>query len=76
VLFAATTNEAPFDHDEPTTSEPQQIVPFASLRSLRQVPDEFAELIEACLEIDPEKRPTVDELAAALHEIIASHEAA
>lgn len=76
VLFAATTGEAPFDHDEPTTSAPQPIVPFAPLRSLRDVPEEFAEIIESCLQIDPDRRPTVDELADALNKIIAAHEAA
>lgn len=73
VLFAAATGEAPFDHDETTTSEPQADVPFAPLRSLRRVPAAFADLVDACLAIEPEQRPSVAELTAGLKQVVAEH---
>lgn len=73
VLFAAATGEAPFDHDETSTSEPQADVPFAPLRRLRRVPRDFAALVDSCLEIDPDRRPTIPELTAAVTDIVAAH---
>lgn len=73
VLFAAATGEAPFDHDETTTtSRPQADVPFAPLRRLRRVPRAFAELVDSCLAVYPDQRPTISELTTALTDIVAA----
>ena len=71
VLFAAASGETPFDHDETTTSGPQPDVPFAPLRTLRRLPRELTMTIDACLSLDPEQRPSIPELTAALERLIA-----
>jgi serine/threonine protein kinase len=72
VLFAAATGEAPFDHDETTTSQPQADVPFAPLRRLRRVPRAFAAVVDSCLAVDPNQRPSIPELTTALTYIVAA----
>ncbi|MDQ3692818.1 MAG: serine/threonine protein kinase [Chloroflexota bacterium] len=66
VLFAAATAETPFDDDATATDAPQPDVPFAPLLTLRRLPRPFASVIDACLEIDPDRRPTIPELSALL----------
>ncbi len=71
VLFTAATGETPFDHDETTTSEPQADVPFAPLRTLRRLPKGFAAIVDSCLELEPDRRPSIPELTTALTAIVA-----
>ena len=70
VLFAGATGEAPFDHDETTVSEPQADVPFAPLRTLRRLPRAFTAIVDACLRIEPDERPSIPELTAALNRLV------
>jgi serine/threonine protein kinase len=69
VLWEAATGEEPFNADDEDDDEPsyeqleRRIVP---IRSYRRVPAAFAKLVESCLEPDPARRPTVEELMKAL----------
>jgi serine/threonine protein kinase len=67
VLWKATIGEEPFnaDHEDDEDDEPsyeqleRRIVP---IRAYRRVPAAFAKLVEGCLQPDPARRPTVEEL--------------
>jgi serine/threonine protein kinase len=68
-LWEATTGEEPFNADDEDDVEPsyeqleRRIVP---IRSYRRVPAAFASLVESCLEPDPSRRPTIEELMKGL----------
>jgi serine/threonine protein kinase len=70
VLWEAATGEEPFNADDEDDDEPsyeqleRRIVP---IRSYRDVPAAFANLVERCLEPDPAGRPTIGEIATALN---------
>ena len=66
VLFEATTGEAPFEaYDEEDRYE--QLERRAEpVRLYRRVPAAFDDLVAGCLEPDPTRRPTIDELARSL----------
>lgn len=65
VLWEATTGEEPFNAHDEGEDEPsyeqleRRIVP---IRAYRRVPAAFAGLVEGCLEPDPVRRTTVEEL--------------
>ena len=65
VLWEAATGEEPFNADDEDDDEPsyeqleRRVVP---IRSYRRVPAAFAKVVESCLEPDPARRPTVEEL--------------
>ncbi len=69
VLWEAATGEEPFNADDEDDDEPsyeqleRRIVP---LRSYRRVPAAFAKTVESCLEPEPDRRPTVEDLTQAL----------
>ncbi len=69
VLWEAATGEEPFNADDEDDDEPsyeqleRRIVP---IRAYRRVPSAFASLVESCLEPDPARRPTVEELMKGL----------
>lgn len=78
VLFEGLAGRAPFgdaedseysgvttDGDEPEVY-PQLIARAPGLGSLRRVPAALASAVDACLELDPARRPSVAELSAAL----------
>ncbi len=65
VLFEATTGEVPFDGEDEDHYE-QLERPIEPIREYRRTPAAFANLIESCLEPEPERRLTVDELAGEL----------
>ncbi|MGI8909189.1 MAG: serine/threonine-protein kinase [Rubrobacteraceae bacterium] len=62
VLFEATTGEVPFDGEDEIRYE-QLERPIEPIREYRRTPAAFASLVESCLDPDPTRRPTVDELA-------------
>ena len=74
VLFEATTAELPFNAGDEESSDQvsetatdldayEQILRRAApVRAYRRVPVAFAEMVNRCLEPDPAKRPTVQEL--------------
>ncbi len=70
VLFEAATGELPFDaHDDEDRYE--QLERRAEpVRSYRRVPVAFNDLVARCLEPDPSRRPTVEELAQGLTALI------
>jgi serine/threonine protein kinase len=82
VLFAALTAHAPFgdseadesahstddDEDEPDTY-PQLTERAPLVGTLVDLPSSLAEVVDACLEPDPWRRPSVAELAAALEAV-------
>lgn len=84
VLFEAAIARAPFDDDEETgsgsvfASEPdlesyEQLRRRAdSVRVHRRVPRAFASAVDSCLDPDPERRPTVEDLARRLEEFTAA----
>jgi serine/threonine protein kinase len=74
-LYEAATGHHPFLRDEDLSDEETssrgepalQLVRRApKLRARRRLPVEVAEVIDACLEPEPERRPTLDRLDAAL----------
>jgi serine/threonine protein kinase len=80
VLFEAITGRPPFgdaaddgSSDVTTDSQldeyPQLEGRAPSLRRLRRVPASLANVVDACLEPDPERRPSVPDLAAALETV-------
>jgi serine/threonine protein kinase len=79
VLFEALTGRAPFGEDEDDDPElgtdaepdvyPQLEARAPGIRTLRKVPQSLANAIDACLEPDPDRRPSIAELAAALEAV-------
>ena len=80
VLFAALTARAPFEDSEADESEdsidedtpeayPQLTERAPLVGTLRDLPAPLAEVVDACLEPDPWRRPSVEELAAALETV-------
>lgn len=63
VLFHAATGRAPFDTGEDEPSRCFQIEGRApSVRSLRRLPAELATVVDRCLEPEPARRPTINEV--------------
>jgi eukaryotic-like serine/threonine-protein kinase len=84
VLFEALTDRAPFGDDtanedadeshyatdeEDPAFYPQLAGRAARIRTLRRVPAPLASAVDACLEPDPRRRPSLEELAAALESV-------
>jgi eukaryotic-like serine/threonine-protein kinase len=79
VLFAALTARAPFEDSEADESEdtddegpddfPQLTERAPLVGTLRDLPASLAEVVDACLEPDPWRRPSVAELVAALETV-------
>ena len=63
VLFEATTGELPFDAPDDEEHYEQLQRRAEPVRLYRRVPIAFDDLVNSCLEPDPARRPTVDELA-------------
>ena len=57
------------DEDAPPDDYPQLLARAPLVRSIRRVPPSLASAIDASLEPDPERRPMLDQLAAALEKI-------
>lgn len=71
VLFEATTGEEPFDaYDEDETRYEQLERRADPIRSHRRIPAAFAKAIDACLEPDPARRPTLRDLTKSLNELV------
>ena len=65
VLFEAATGELPFDaHDEERYEQLERRA--EPVRSYRRVPAAFNDLVGSCLEPEPDRRPTIDELTNTL----------
>lgn len=62
LLYAAATRRAPFGDDGIELARS----PAAPLASLRRVPRRFGEIVDACLALDPDHRPSVTEVSRAL----------
>jgi serine/threonine protein kinase len=79
VLFEAVTGRPPFggaahdDADVTTDQQPDECPQLEgrapSVRSLRRLPASLASAVDACLEPDPPRRPSVADLAAALETV-------
>lgn len=80
VLFETLTGHAPFgdddaeETDDPMAAEepaeyPQLEARAPRIRTLRRLPAPLADAVDACLEPDPARRPTIAELAAALEQV-------
>jgi serine/threonine protein kinase len=68
VLFHAATGKPPFEAEAP--GKYQQLERRADpVRSYRRVPAAFAAAVDGCLDPEPERRPSVDELAERLYEL-------
>jgi serine/threonine protein kinase len=70
VLFEATTGELPFDAPEDEDRYEQLERRVEPVRSYRRVPVAFNALVGSCFEPDPARRPTVEELARTLNELV------
>lgn len=79
VLFAALTARPPFDdspdesadssEDDDPDGYPQLTERAPLVGTLRDLPTSLAEVVDACLEPDPWRRPSIEELAAALQTV-------
>jgi serine/threonine protein kinase len=71
VLFEAATGELPFGAPEDDVDRYEQLERRAeTVRSYRRVPAAFNDLVGRCLEPEPARRPTLQELADALRELV------
>lgn len=66
VLFEATTGEPPFEAPDEEDRYEQLERRAEPVRLYRRVPAAFDDLVAGCLEPDPTRRPTIDELARSL----------
>jgi len=66
VLFEAATSEPPFGAYDDENRYEQLERRAEPVRLYRRVPATFDDLVAACLEPDPTRRPTIDELARSL----------
>jgi serine/threonine protein kinase len=70
VLFHAATGQAPFDTGE---DEPTRFLQIdgraATVRSIRRLPAALTTIIDRCLELEPERRPGIDELFGTLRSL-------
>jgi eukaryotic-like serine/threonine-protein kinase len=75
VLFEAVARRPAFGNDDEEDDDPEQAdypqleVRASPIRTLRRVPAALADAIDACLDPDPWRRPTLDELAARLQTV-------
>ncbi|HEV3477817.1 MAG TPA: serine/threonine-protein kinase [Gaiellaceae bacterium] len=77
VLFEALTGRPAFDEDDdsglPSGEEPDVYPQLEGraprIRTLREVTPALARAVDACLEPDPDRRPSIDELTAALESV-------
>ena len=70
VLFEAATGELPFGAPEDEDRYEQLEHRVEPVRSYRRVPVAFNALVGSCFEPDPARRPTVEELARTLNELV------
>ncbi len=70
VLFEAITGELPFDAPDDEDRYEQLERRAEPVRSYRRVPAAFNGLVGSCLEPEPARRPTLEELADALRELV------
>ena len=66
VLYEAAAGRPPFELEEDGPKYPQLTCPADPIRRHRRLPQEFAAQIDACLALEPSKRPSVQALASAL----------
>lgn len=69
VLFEAAAGEVPFEFYDDDSRYDQLERRTESVRSHRRVPAAFAMAVDACLEPDPAKRPTVEDLIEVLNKL-------
>ncbi len=70
VLFEAASGLRPFAGYDKQMKYPQLERRAVSLRAHRRVPARFARAVDSCLDPDPERRPTVQELFRTLQELL------
>ncbi|HEU5367772.1 MAG TPA: serine/threonine-protein kinase, partial [Ktedonobacterales bacterium] len=70
VLFEAASGARPFAGYDKQMKYPQLERQAISLRVYRRVPARFARAVDSCLEPDPERRPTVQQLFSVLQELL------
>ncbi len=66
VLFEAATGRRPFQGRDGDGATPSLNGPADSVRALRRLPRDVADLVDACFELDPADRPAVSEIAEVL----------
>jgi eukaryotic-like serine/threonine-protein kinase len=72
VLFEAATGELPFGAPDDEDRYEQLERRAEPVRSYRRVPAAFNGLVGSCLEPEPARRPTLEELSGALRELVQS----
>lgn len=70
VLYEAATGEAPFDAPEDTAEDHYEQLERRAhpVRALRRVSQTFGAVLDGCLEPDPPRRPSVEDLARMLED--------
>lgn len=69
-LFEAATGEVPFEAYDDESRYEQLERKADPVRAYRRVPAAFAQAVDGCLEPDPARRPTVDELTEGLMSLV------
>jgi len=69
VLYAAATARRPFYGLDEATPYPQLDRPAASVRTHRRLPARLSQIVDSCLEPDPDERPTPEQLFDSLGEL-------
>jgi serine/threonine protein kinase len=69
VLFEALTGRPAFDEDEDPEIHPQLEARAPRVRTIREVTPALASVVDVCLEPDPDRRPSLEELTAALESV-------
>ncbi len=72
VLFEAASGRRPFAGYDKQMKYPQLERRAVSIRVHRRVPAAFASAVDRCLDPDPARRPTIEELAGLLQGLVAS----
>ncbi len=70
-LYEAATGREPFESDGETGHYEQLRRKADPLAAHTRLPRAFSGPVDACLDPEPSRRPTVAELAAAFHDLIA-----
>ena len=70
VLYAAATGRRPFYGLDDTTKYPQLELRAASVRTYRRLPLPLAQIIDECLEPEPDDRPTPEQLFDSLEMLV------
>jgi serine/threonine protein kinase len=69
-VFEAAAGDLPFAFDDPADRYPQLTRHASPIRAFRRLPHPLADLVDACLEAEPARRPSVPEVIAVARSLV------